>query len=843
MLLKSTLREIKNSLGRYIAILAITALGVGFFSGLKTAQPDMLSTASDYLKDTRFFDYHMLSSVGFDDSAIKEVDKVKGIDHAEGSISCDFLASSDSDQDIVLKALMITDKTNKITVTKGRMPKASNECVIDENYALTRGNMIGKEIEVSADNEENTYDMFAHKKYKVVGYAITPLYMDHNRGTTSLGNGSIKGFMLIPHDGFGIDYYTEIYACFSKSYELYSSAYDHELDDTKDAVTEAAEKGASERLENIKNEALDTAKEEALKAAHGMVQFVPSDEKLLESIDLPSKADVYVLDRTSNRSYQYFDNDTSIIDKVATIFPIFFLLVAALVCMTTMTRMIDEQRTQIGVLKALGFSNRSIMGKYLFYSSSAASIGSILGFFCGSYIFPTVIWNAYSMLYNFSDSTNHIYNMWLCLACVIAAVACAAGSTLVSCSSDFKIAPAQLIRPKSPKAGKRILLERIPFIWNKLGFLYKVSFRNVFRYKKRFFMMIIGISGCTALLVTGFGIHDSIANIGDFQYKEITYYDYAITFKDEQSNQKINEFEEFTDGELGKIKFVNEEAVDVIGQKDERSIKLVAADKENLSDFVSLHRNGKNIKYPGDGEIILCEKVCNLLNLKVGDKITLRREDGAEKALKLTGIFENFISSYAYINESTYTDVFDKPLEYNAAYANSKNKDDKAFEVAAEISKNENVAAVTVTEEMQDTISSMLNRLNAVIILIILSAGALAFIVLYNLTNINITERIREIATIKVLGFYPRETSSYVFRENFFLTGIGAFVGLFLGKLLHAFVISSITVEMVSFDNRILPMSYLYSFALTFLFTIIVSGVMYFKLKKISMTESLKSIE
>ena len=844
MLFKSTLKEIRGSLGRYIAILAIVALGVGFFSGLKLSKPDMVSTADEFFRDSNFFDFQISSSAGYDDNSVDTIAKTKGIGTTEGSISFDILARSRKNDDIVFKTHMITDKINKIQLKEGRLPKKANECVIDAEYAENQ-NLIGKSFKISDENSKEDRDKFSYDSYKIVGTVTSPLYIDHKRGTSSKGNGTIAGFVYLTEEGFNTDYFTEVYACLEKDYALYSKKYENKMDALEPVLTKNAEKASDDRIKALQEEGLAAIPTEMKSMISMKAQMENKDpnELLLEQIDLPKEADTFVFDRNINIGYSSFDNDTSIVASIATVFPLFFLLVAALVCMTTMTRMVDEQRTQIGVLKALGYSNAAVLGKYLFYAASAAFLGSIAGFFAGSYIFPSVIWHAYGMLYNFSDEVNHIYDLALCIACLIAALACAMLSTLASCLNDFKIAPAQLIRPKAPKSGKRILLEKIPFIWNHLSFLYKVSLRNIFRYKKRFFMMVIGISGCTALLVTGFGIKDSVGNIGEFQYNEITYYDYNLTFTESQTADEQTAFKEKNKDKLTDIKFVSEISADIQKDGKTKSLKLVTADKSGLSDFVDIHNNGKKVKYPGENQVIICDKMARIFDLEKGDKITLKTEDNKELELEVSGIFENYINSYAYITPGTYENQTGEIAPVNTAYANTDAKEDMIFENAASLYDSDDVAAVTVTNDMKSRITSMLDSLNAVIVLVIVSAGALAFIVLYNLTNINITERIREIATIKVLGFYPRETSSYVFRENFFLTGISAFVGLFLGKLLHAFVISRITVDMVSFDTRIMPISYVYAFILTFLFTFIVSGVMYFKLNKISMTESLKSIE
>ena len=536
-------------------------------------------------------------------------------------------------------------------------------------------------------------------------------------------------------------------------------------------------------------------------------------------------------------------------NSISAIFPLFFFLVAALVCMTTMTRMIDDQRTQIGVLKALGYSNGAVLAKYLFYSGSAAAIGAGGGFFFGSWIFPAVIWKAYGMMLNFADRPcAYIVNRPLFLACMAVALLCSMGATWVSCASDFRVAPAQLIRPKAPAAGKRILLERIGPLWRRIGFLYKVSLRNIFRYKKRFFMMVIGISGCTALLIAGFGINTSVKDFAAFQFNEVALYDASISFDEDMNEAEQQDFREYAEDRVEGMLFLHQQDMDLVFEGKTHTVTLIASSGENFRDFVDLHDRAAKIDYPGDGEAVVCRKMQAHYGVQPGDTITLRK-GMKEMTVKVSAICDNYLYNYVYISDRTYEDGFGSAPAVKTAFVNVRSGGAESSspkeirQAAAYLTGYERCTGAFVNDDMLNRVGDMMTSLNAVIILVILSAGLLAFIVLYNLTNINITERIREIATIKVLGFYPGETSSYVFRENFFLTGISALVGIPLGTWLLRFVISEIRVDMIFFEARITGLDYLYSVLLTFVFAIVVSLVMYRKLAKISMTESLKSIE
>lgn len=983
MLKKSTLREIKNSLGRYLAILAIVALGVGFFSGIKVTREAMVKTADDYLSNHEFFDYKVVSTLGFEKKDVAALSKEAYVKSAEGAVSTDVLFSMNDDADRVLMVHSVTSNVNQLSLESGRMPKADNECVVD--YRLVDDDAIGKKIVISKENEKDTRDMFRYKEYTITGIVISPYYMNFERGSTSLGSGSVAGFAYINKGGFDSDYFTEIYLNLNKHYMLYSDEYNDFIETTEDKVQAAVDKRADIRYKKIVSDAkkeladgqkeydenydkylsekadaeqkladnyqkiidgkntlvqekknLD-AKEKELKASKAKVEagltqvaaqrqefeankqymtpeqiaqteaklagtektlsnnlkqiqnglsqidsgrkkiakaeaeipanlqkyrdakaeadekFAEAKEKLDDAKRDLNKAkkeiadikapDTYVLDRNTNIGYACFESDSNIVDGIAKVFPIFFFLVAALVCMTTMTRMVDEQRTQIGVLKALGYSNGAVIGKYLFYSGSASFIGCVSGFLFGCWLFPLVIWKAYGMMYDFSSNLYYIINTPLAVTSLLVSLLCSMGATIISCYAEFREVPAQLIRPKAPKEGKRILLERITFVWKKISFLYKVSFRNIFRYKKRFFMMVLGISGCTALLLTGLGVRDSIKNVVDYQYDEIQVYDYSVIFDKEMGTWRQDHFEKEAASYVEDMIFVHQGSADLVTGKTVKSINLVVSDNDNFSDFVKLHTaGGEKLKYPAGDEAVICRKLADEYDLKTGDQITLRDENMKKMELKISGVCENYVYNYVYVSPKACQQQWGYTPEVKSALVNVKDDKD-VYASSAKVLGMDHVATVSVNNDLRVRVANMMKSLDYVILLVCLSAGALAFIVLYNLTNINITERVREIATIKVLGFYPKETSAYVFRENFFLTGISAVVGLLLGKWLHTFVMEQIKIDMLSFDIRIAPLSYVLAIVLTFVFAAIVNLAMYYKLEKISMTESLKSIE
>ena len=500
------------------------------------------------------------------------------------------------------------------------------------------------------------------------------------------------------------------------------------------------------------------------------------------------------------------------------------------------------------MLKALGYSNAQIVGKYMFYSGSAAFLGTLLGFFVGCKVFPAVIWHAYTMMYDFSDTVDYIINYKLGLVCLAVALLCSMGATWVSIAADFKVPPAELIRPKTPPAGKRILLERIRPLWNRISFLYKVSIRNIFRDKKRFLMMVIGVSGCTALLIAGIGIRATISKVADYQFDEISLYDITVIFSknmtDDRQKDFMEELQADNDIAADNVRFLHRgEVTAVIGDKT-TDITCVATDAEGFDDFVDLHTGDQHIGYPGPGEIVIVKKTSHDYGIGVGDKVKLR--DGyREMEAEIVGVADNYVYDSLYMTTETYREGFGKDPDIKAAFVNFEEgaEEDVIRNASADAAGYENTAAVQTNLDVRENVSKMMKSLNAIVYVVILSAALLAFIVLYNLTNINITERLREIATIKVLGFYQLEVSQYVFRENLFLTAAAAIVGIPMGDWLLKFVIDNIVLSMIYFEPRHGPYDIPIAVALTFVFAFLVNLAMQKRLRDVSMTESLKSVE
>lgn len=1007
-MIKTTLREIKNSFGRYIAILAIVALGVAFFVGLMVATPAMVKSGSVYLNDSELFDVRILSTLGFEKDAAALFEKNDAVKAVEGAVSSDFLAVNPEGEIVVMTAQTLLPVQNRVTLMAGRLPETANECVVDADAYGEAS--IGSVIRIAEENEEDTAGLFACEEYEIVGTALSSYYTHYERGSSALGNGKISGFVYLLPEGFDSSFYTEIFVRLNEDYEIYSGEYKAAIDELKLWAEPLAEKAALQRYDSVLEESeekiadarkeldrqvadarkeLDDAKQQLLdgeaELADGRRQLAEGEKKLADAKEEIARSrkeladgeeelaegryqledglvqieagkqmlqaaqqkaqvteqlqtleeqeaelkkmfpevedgerkladgrqkladaqrsvgegelelkenclklleaeeeleqgwkeyedgvkeleeqtleaeekladakrqlakleepDIYVLGRDTNMGYASFENDSAIVAGIAKVFPLFFFLVAALVCMTTMTRMVEEQRTQIGVLKALGYSEGRIMGKYLFYSGSAAVIGCTIGFVAGSVVFTVVIWVAYGIMYEMGDVVL-IFDGRLAAVSLLVSLLCSMGSTWIACRYELLSVPAQLIRPKAPKGGKRILLERIPFLWRRLSFLVKVSVRNVLRYKRRFFMMVVGIGGCTALLVTGFGIRDSIVDVGRQQYEEIQLYGLGVSLKDGYEEDASEEVRAVLGEAADGYTPVCEKSMDLTGAEATKSATVVIPkNPEEIGKYIDLHTTeGKAVPWPKKGEAVINTKLADKCGVRIGDTVSLRNEDGEKLSVTVTAVCENFIYNYVYISPDTWRADNGSMPEYKSLYVRVPGDTDEQALMEALLACEE-VSSASSSEDNLGRVSNMMGSLNYVIFLIVFCAGALAFIVIYNLTNINITERIREIATIKVLGFYPNETASYVFRENIVLTAIGALTGLVLGIFLHRFVMYHVDVGMMTFDVRILPMSYVKSILLTFVFMIIVDLAMYVKLERINMAESLKSVE
>ncbi len=1186
-------QSIVKSLGRYIAIVLIIALGASLFIGLLMTKADMVATGQRFMDEQNMFDLRLMNSYGWEWEHLETVRQMEGIEAAEEVLYLDLIARMNgAEEDSVYRFLAIPEQINKVSLRGGRMPEASNECLIEGFHMNDK--VLGRTVVIQGGNEEDSLEAIGEHTLTVVGYVATPLYMDMNRGTTSVGNGSLSGFFYVPRQTLDMDYLPEINITIPGDFDVYTDRYNDAMEAFSEEIEPKLQRLADQRLENVRQEAEDAyqegleeykeglaeyhdkkeeadrdladayqklldgekelqdteqllkdgenqiaearvtlsqnemtlarsrtdaynqlaeanaelmknyktvtenlrqvetgrleiqagmiqvesgitqleagiaqidsgveqlelildilemsiqAAEQALEAldktedffdfdiqiptfplavmasaaevqetkpeeetqpretdpveettqptepssgdekpkedsavrkeleqrlqelyakrkeyedqlasvlkqredlkkqldelnaakieleaksaeldaaetqlkealaaieqgfrelevsqlqvqnqfsaaeaqikagysqldarekeiengwkrledgkkdlAEGWVEyedgkkeaekeFADAWQKILEAqeeledardmIDAMTENEVIILDRNSNVGYNNLDSSSDIVQGVSRVFPVFFILVASLVCITTMTRMIDEERTQIGTLKALGYSNGAIIGKYLFYSGSGAILGCLTGVVIGSSIFPMILWEAYKIMLYISDTLVLTVNWWLCAAVLLVYTGVMMFVTWYCCRRTLREEPAELIRPKSPDAGKKILLEYLPF-WHGISFLNKVTIRNIFRYRQRLAMMLVGIGGCTALLVTGFGLRDSIVNVVDFQFENVTLYDMQVYFRGSVTGETEADFLE----EIGRdvsYMFYHQSSVELEADNRVKEIYMISGDGQ-LSEFLNLHKGDEALSLPGMNEVVLSVGVAEAMGIQVGDQVIMRNSNLDALKLTVSAIYDNHVYNYSIVAPETIEGQWGLPPEMQMAFVKLAEGQD-VHRMGAALSELPEVMNVSVSEDMAQMVRNMMDALDLVVVVIVFCAGLLAVTVLYNLTNININERVREIATIKVLGFNTSETSAYVFKENMTLTVVGSLFGLLLGKLLLLFVMSQIKIDMVWFKAIVMVPSYLWSAVLTLFAAVAVDFIFYFKLQKINMAEALKSVE
>ena len=864
-ILKDALREISLNKKKFISLLLIIVIGTGFYVGLKSTPKDMKETAKAYYKETNLFDLKVVSSSGFsknDYYSLKQVDGVKGVFLSK---TLDVITTiNNSDYVIKLNSinedrdLKSDDYINHLTLLKGRYPKTINEGLVEEKF-LTDNNLSLDDLVTLKPEDENG---LRAKKIKIVGVVRSSYYSSKDRGTSNLKNGKVDYFMYLSEGDFASDLYTEGYITIkgANKYDTYSKKYDNFINKYKTLVNEEILKSAKEThkrnvsvLESDINELKDNLNR--LNSTD-----LPSDElntsikevssELKEKEDELSKIkDVlaYSIKRSEVAGFYEYKLETERIENIAKVFPLMFFLVAALVSLTTMTRMVDEERIGMGTLRAIGYSKSSVIFKYVLYALLASILGSIIGTILFYKLIPMLVGYCYNIFYDM-PSINATMQVNYALFSLVFSILSTVLATILVFLKDTSKTPAELMRPEAPKKGKRIFLEKIDKIWNSLSFLNKITLRNIFRYKKRLFMTVIGICGSTALILASFGIKDSVMKVADNQYNKIDKYDMIISINNNASNndKKVLEEKILDENEIKKITYVYKSNVLLKNnKKSENSNIIVPENKEKINDYITLRqrKTKKDIKMDDDG-IIVSEKLAKLLKLKKNSYAKLTLPNNKKVNVKVSGITENYIEHYVYISPKLYKKLSGENANYSTIIAitkNLSNKKEKALE--SNISDINNVTSTLLSSDTKNNYKDMMNTLNYVILILIVCAAALAFVVLYNLASINISERRRELATIKVLGFYDEEVTKYIYKEMFILTIIGSLIGLIVGSFLTLYVIKICETNLFMFTFNINFISYLLSFIITLLFLFIVNLFMHFELKKLDMVEALKSYE
>jgi putative ABC transport system permease protein len=1107
---KNLFRDIKKTLSRFLSIVIIIAVGVSFYAGVRATSPDMKRSGDYYFSKNNLMDFKLVSTLGLTKDDVNEAKKIKGVKDVEGSYSVDAVMEKDKDALVLnINSLPSENGINKIKIVNGRTAHSDNEAVVEDKFLKENKLKIGDTIMLQSGNESDIKDNLKINEFKIVGTAKSPIYVSAQRQLSSVGNGSVRGFVYILPEVFKSDVYTEVYVKTNNkntddsllnndAYRNETTTIEKQLKDLgakrgqiryedliktgSDKITDAENKlneakkqatdkfqdgykqlddgrnkisagkleieknqkllndkisdgekqiadgknklqageneidakaveiqngskqisdgekqldasqnqlnsgkasaalgivaSMNEKIQAAKNQLeadpnnpvylaqynqlnnvyekdingkdfdsmynalkqdnlsgqfgvdsiksnfdaasqsinlgkqeisekekelqdgsaqLQAAREEIelnkkkiqdsqaqldagkrdgqlkldeaqkqLQASQNIIdentqklkdeetkankQFSDGEEEIQKNKDKINdlkKPEFYVLDRSTNVGYESYRQDSDRIDNIGKAFPLIFFLVAALVSLTTMTRMVQENRIEIGTFKALGYSRLAIVAHYLIYSLAASLIGSIIGISFGFKLFPPLIMNAYSSLYAIPNSITP-FNGTLALESSIIAMLFTTLAAVGASLGELREVPASLMRPKPPKSGKVILLERITFVWRKLSFTQKVTARNIFRYKQRFFMTVIGIAACTGLMITGFGLKGGIVGATENQFNKIYRYNMNATLTknidDDSKNSIKNEVMKDSNIKSVLFSYSKNGSIKKEDSSSEDVYLVIPENKNEVNKYINLTMNNKDLKLNDDG-VIITEKLSKLINKKVGDSIKITIDDKI-LTVKITAITEHYIEHYIYMSPKYYEKITGKKVEYNGLYGVLKNVSTNAENNTSKtLMKISGIGSVSFKNNIRMDYNKSMNSINSVVLILIAAAGVLAFVVIYNLTNININERKRELATIKLLGFYNNELALYIYRENIILTVVGALTGIILGILIDNFVISTAETDVMMFLRTINPIYFIYSVLLTITFSICVNLAMYRRFDKIEMIESLKNAE
>ncbi|MDF9824037.1 putative ABC transport system permease protein [Breznakia sp. PF5-3] len=824
---KDTLREIKHSYKRFVSILLMAMLGVAVFVGISASGVNMRSSLKDYQNDHNVYDIKISSTLGFQKDDVKAIRDLDDVENAYGIYEQDHIVEYEKTQ-YVFHIMEYETNINRPSIVKGKQPSTKTECSIDEQFAKAQGIQIGDFLDI-----QDSDDIFQKNNVKVVGFVKSPLYISDEKDASNLGSGKVESYMYINQNNLKASGIRTIYVLAENAKRMNSESDEYErlIQNIEDNIKDISDKQKELRYEQIVEDELKPYE------VNGVLML--SDEQQQEIRDAVPYPTWYIQDReTANIGYSAWIQESNNIDNISRIFPIIFYAVATLMSLTAMTRMVDEERTQIGTLKGLGYSKSKIASKYISYAMLATLIGTILGVIIGFYFLTNIVVSLCSTGYSLPKHAI-LFDYKIAFIGIAIAIICIVGGAVYASYEKLRLVPATLMRPEAPKQGKRVLLERVTFLWKRLSFTQKVTLRNIFRYKKRFLMTIFGICGATSLVLIGFGVDNSISQMTPLQYEEIYQYQVMVGTNSDESSF-YNEIKD--NQEVKELLPIYMQSVDIEYGKDNKSISMmVIEDTKAFNSFIKL-RDPKNSKgYTlKDNEVILTQPIANALSIKTGDTITIKDEDKGEKEVTVGAICEQYMSNNIYMSKALYEHIFNESPTSNMLLLKTDMLNEKAENNFVEsLLETDHVTSVHLLSDMQGSIMSF----DYVIIIIIIASGLLTFLVLYNLSNVNINERIRELATLKVLGFYNNEVDQYVNREMIILSLIGIFFGMFGGTLLVNLVFSAAETDYTIFPKIIEPISYVYAALIVFGFTIIVCIFSHYSLKKINMIESLKSVE
>lgn len=853
--LKMLFREIRHSKARFISIMLIIFMGVAFYTGIRASGPDMLQAATNYYAKQRLATQTVQSTAGITPADLKIL---KQHDHnltwqATKSVDINQL---NNNRVVRVAEIPTHQRLNRVKVVSGRLPKRANEIVLDQQARTLQPRLrLGGTYRIATTKGFNR--QFTRRQFKIVGFVNSPRYLETtDRGVTTVGKGTLDYFALVKPGTLKQSLYSRVDVAFDnlKGVTPYTAAYNRRSKTNTAKLKHWFRPQAAKRQQQLQRQARQQLAPEQQKVNLLRQQF-PSSSPILQqaqtrikqaqakiaTIDQPN---YLVTGRSANPGYSEYHENTQRVVALSTVFPLFFIAIAALICLTTMTRMVAELRIQMGTLKALGYSNAAIGSEFLFYGGLASLIGTLLGVAFGVNFFPQFIAQAYGNMYNLPAI--HVQYIWSdILIALVIALACTIGSALVALRVDLTSLPATLMLPKAPKAGKTLWLEHWHTLWNRLSFNHKVTLRNLFRYKQRLLMTVLGIAGCMAMMITGFGLKDSIGDISVKQFNQLWHYDAIVVRTGRQTaaqQQALHHEALYRDDLVLKQSQVTVQKAGVANQTASLS---VPQHPDRLKQFVVLRdRKTHRRQALGNHGAIIDEKLAKLYGVKAGDRLPVKLGNQPLKSVRIAAVAENYVNHFIYLSPTYYRQVFRGKPVFNGnlvQFNHHAKRQQDAF--ANNLLKHKGLLNVTLLSTEKQTNFQMLDTMNLVVIIFVVAAGALALVVLYNLTNINVSERIRELSTIKVLGFYDREVTMYIFRENLILTVLGIIVGCFFGNWLHHYILTTAETNNLMFSPGIHPISYVYSALLTLAFSLLVMAIMHRKLKRINMLDALQSVD
>lgn len=877
-LITNSLRTIKNNKARFFSLLMITILATFTYTGINSTYSDFKKSIDKYYDIHNHYDIKLQSDKGMSLNDVEYIKNIEGVKEVEGVHSVDALLNLD-EEEAVINVTSYTSTIDVLDIIDGRLPNSRNEIVVEENL-LKRNN-----LELGCLLNINSSELI-HSSFTIVGTVRSSLYINNSktsqkRGNTSLGIGVINYYSFVIPSAFQQDYYTSIYITVEGAKEKVTATkkYTYLIDKVTlniESIKEESEKRREEEIKTSLRSRVDEEKEEreayfkdiknqldAMEAQLNIMDpnseeyalllqqynsslneytlaydaFINQINQMYEEINNMARPTYYINDRSDYATYKEFLDDAQSIKNLGQVFPIVFFIVATLISLISMSRLVEDERGEIGTLKSLGFDSVHIMNKYIFFAFIATLLGGIVGSVAGAYIIPAIIYEIYTILFDVPTMVLSLDWIVVIIPLFISCL-CIIGATLYTAYRVLKEKPTELMRPKSPKSGKRIILEKCTFIWNKIKFSNKITIRNIARYKKRVFATIFGIIGCTALMMTGFGIKDSLSGLADKQFGKVFNFDAMVFVSEYSDSEEGNIFNNTLITQKTSVQLIS-------GTVSNTSVNwTIVENNESLDSFASLYDKKTQEKVTLEtGKVIITNKLAALKNLSVGDTIELKDSSNKSASFEISGIVKMYFNHYVFMDKETFENAYFtyKPncLYLHCTSLSSDQKDD----LAKTLLEEENVLSVQFIDDMVKNVDDMLSSLNNVVYILIVLAALLSFVVLYNLSNINIHERKREIATLKLLGFYNNEVDNYITKENIILTIVGIAFGLLGGYFLTSFVLKTVEIEMASFVLDINLASYFISAALAFIFTFIVNVITHFSLKKIDMIESLKSVE